>query len=91
LAAGRQDGELRLLMLVAADLGSARRVIASAMNDAAELRAEQVALRCQGSQPELYAALIEAGWKVRWTDLRMTLAGYPEQAPRGVMLSNWEI
>jgi hypothetical protein len=32
------------------------------------------------------------GGRVRWTDLRMTLAGHPEQMPsRGVLLSNWEI
>jgi hypothetical protein len=29
---------------------------------------------------------------VRWTDLRMVLAGYEEAVPRsGVALSNWEI
>jgi hypothetical protein len=29
---------------------------------------------------------------VRWTDLRMTLAGYHERKPeRGLVLSNWEI
>jgi hypothetical protein len=29
---------------------------------------------------------------VRWTDLRMTLDGYPESTvERGLVLSNWEI
>jgi hypothetical protein len=29
---------------------------------------------------------------VRWTDLRMTVTGYPElHAADGVVLSNWEI
>jgi hypothetical protein len=29
---------------------------------------------------------------VRWTDLRMSLAGYGEKMPRsGIVLSNWEI
>ena len=30
--------------------------------------------------------------RVRWTDLRMTVAGFPERRPaRGIVLSNWEI
>jgi hypothetical protein len=29
---------------------------------------------------------------VRWTDLRMSLAGYEERTPsQGIVLSNWEI
>lgn len=91
LATGRQDRELRILKLVAMDLDAAMQVVAAAMDTAAEQRCDQVAIRCQGSQPGLYAALVEAGWRVRWTDLRMTLAGYHEQVPSGVMLSNWEI
>src|SRR5437667_3191684 len=40
---------------------------------------------------DLVAALAP-GYRVRWTDLRMTYEGYPERHPgRGVLLSNWEI
>jgi hypothetical protein len=36
--------------------------------------------------------MVAAGARVRWTDLRMTLAGNAEVIPgRGVVFSNWEI
>jgi hypothetical protein len=52
-----------------------------------------VAVRCQSRFTDAYAALIERGYEVRWTDLRMTLAGYPEPTlpPGSVLFSNWEI
>jgi len=35
---------------------------------------------------------VEAGGRVRWTDLRMTLDGAAERrAERGVVWSNWEV
>ena len=52
----------------------------------------RVAFRVQGEYPGLYESLIGMGARVRWTDLRMSLVGYPEARPvRGVVLSNWEI
>jgi hypothetical protein len=45
----------------------------------------------QGVYGALYAQLIRRGARVRWTDLRMTLADRPEPAHAGVILSNWEI
>ena len=53
----------------------------------------RVAIRVQGDAVRLYASLIACGGRVRWTDLRMTMAQYAEQAQPadGVMLSNWEI
>jgi hypothetical protein len=52
----------------------------------------RVAFRVQGEYVDAYARLVAMGARVRWTDLRMTLAGYPEpKAERGVVLSNWEI
>jgi len=40
----------------------------------------------------LYRRLVSLGARVRWTDLRMSLAGYEEQrVQRGIVLSNWEI
>jgi hypothetical protein len=36
--------------------------------------------------------VVEAGGRVRWTDLRMTLDGYPaRRSGDAVVLSNWEI
>ena len=41
--------------------------------------------------PEV-AAAVRAGARVRWTDLRMTLASHPQPVPAvGILLSNWEI
>ncbi len=91
LAEGRRSDELRILKLVAVDLATARRLVTAVRDEAARRRRAHVTVRCQGSQPELYAALIGDGWRVQWTDLRMTLAGHPEPTPRGVLLSNWEI
>jgi hypothetical protein len=52
----------------------------------------RVALRVQGEYPAMYRTMIAAGGRVRWTDLRMALAGHEERkGQRGVVLSNWEI
>lgn len=91
LAEGRRSEEIRILKLVTADLPTATALIAAARDEAARRRLSHVSLRCQGTQGDLYRALIDAGWLVQWTDLRMTLDGYPEVAARGVVLSNWEI
>jgi hypothetical protein len=40
---------------------------------------------------DLYAALVKDGFRVHWTDLRMTLTGREDVERHGVMLSNWEI
>jgi hypothetical protein len=54
--------------------------------------AQRVAFRMQGGLTQGYATLVEMGARVRWTDLRMTLAGYPEPPQLvGLALSNWEI
>ena len=52
----------------------------------------RVALRVQGEYTAIYQRMIGMGARVRWTDLRMALAGYQEERPaEGVLLSNWEI
>jgi hypothetical protein len=40
-----------------------------------------------------YTALLETGYRVHWTDLRMTLDGHDEVVPAdgGIVFSNWEI
>src|SRR5438093_3783 len=52
----------------------------------------RVAIRCQTRYEGAFRHLIERGYRVRWTDLRMTCEGYPEpHAGTGVLFSNWEI
>lgn len=91
LAEGRGAEDLRLLKLVATDTPTARRLVEAAAAEAARRRLPQLTLRCQGNESGLYGALIEAGWRVQWTDLRMILASHPERPKGGVVLSNWEI
>jgi len=41
---------------------------------------------------DAFRRLVARGYRVRWTDLRMTYEGYPEAHPGcGVLFSNWEI
>ena len=91
LAQGRMREELRILKLVARDVGLATAVIAAVEREAAGMSLGRIALRCQTRYADLYAALIGDGYRVQWTDLRMTLAGRPEFERHGVLLSNWEI
>ena len=69
------------------------RLIGSIESVAVRLKLRRVALRCQTAYASAYKELVRRGYRVRWTDLRMTLAGFPEVAvPEGeVLLSNWEI
>lgn len=92
LVEGRVREELRVLKLVlrrAADF----EVLAAVLRDFARRSGtRRVALRVQGEYGGIYARLVELGARVRWTDLRMTVAGYEERRPEGgVVLSNWEI
>ena len=91
LAQGRVREELRILKLAAASTVDALAVVAAAEREAAALSLGRLALRCQTRHAELYAALIADGFRVQWTDLRMTLVGKREPDRNGVMLSNWEI
>jgi len=91
LAQGRVPEDLRILKLVARTHADAMAVIGAVEREAGELGLARVSLRCQTRHSQLYAALIQDGFRVQWTDLRMTLAGKGEQERRGVMLSNWEI
>jgi len=93
LAAGRPQDELRVLKLVARDGETFERLIAAAEAAARAADVRRVSLRCQTAFGEAYLRLIQMGYRAHWTDLRMTLAGYPEQAvpPGAVVWSNWEI
>jgi len=92
LVEGRSREETRVLKLVlapGADLGAA--VIALA-DYARRSGTRRVAFRSQTDYLHAYRTLIALGGRVRWTDLRMTLAEHPEPvAAEGVVWSNWEI
>ena len=93
LAEARPADELRVLKLFARSADDYERLVGALESYAAKLRMRRVAIRCQVSFPAAYEALIRRGYRVRWTDLRMYLHGYPERGPAGgaVLFSNWEI
>jgi len=92
LAEGRGPDEVRILKLVARDERAFTAAVAAAEAAAARAGIRRVSFRCQTNYEDAYRRLIARGYRVRWTDLRMTLEGYAERAPdRGVVLSNWEI
>jgi GNAT superfamily N-acetyltransferase len=88
---GTRD-ELRVLKLAATGpdaLGAAVEAVAAW---AASQSIRRVAVRCQTAYRDAYRALIKCGFRVRWSDLRMTMAGYDEPRPAtGILWSNWEI
>jgi GNAT superfamily N-acetyltransferase len=93
LAEKRRADELRVLKLFAPTRPVFLALLQAVEAAARRLRIGRVAVRCQGRFTDAYAVLIDRGYSVRWTDLRMTLAGYAEpELPAGaVLLSNWEI
>jgi GNAT superfamily N-acetyltransferase len=92
LAAGRAKDEVRVLKLVARSLGDFERLLDALHGTAAGERVGRIAIRCQTEHAEAYLRLIEAGYRVHWTDLRMILRGFPQPPLRhGIVLSNWEI
>ena len=92
LVEGRSREELRVLKLVLADESRFVDVVRSAADFGRRAGTRRVALRMQGEYTSAYQRLIVMGGHVRWTDLRMSLAGYNERPPAsGLVLSNWEI
>ena len=92
LVEGRSREELRVLKLVLASLDDLEDMAALLADYARRSGTRRVAIRVQGEYVDAYRKLIALGARVRWTDLRMTVAGYPEPVARtGIVLSNWEI
>jgi GNAT superfamily N-acetyltransferase len=92
LAAGRPKDELRVLKLVASGPAAFDRLLQALQLSAAGERVHRVAIRCQTEFRGAYLRLIELGYRVHWTDLRMLLEGYPQRIPsEGILMSNWEI
>ena len=92
LVEGRAREELRVLKVVLADAchtPALARLLAAFARESSTARA---AIRVQADYESAYRDIVGAKARVRWTDLRMTLGGYPERrAERGVVFSNWEI
>jgi GNAT superfamily N-acetyltransferase len=92
LAEGGGRDEARVLKVAAVDTDALGAILGAASAWAGRFAIRRIAVRCQTAYSEAFEALSERGFRVRWSDLRMTLAGYPEQRPRnGVLWSNWEI
>jgi hypothetical protein len=92
LAAGRPKDEVRILKLVARTLEDFLRVVDAVQRAAHVERVRRLAIRCQSVFSEAYLRLVEQGFRVHWTDLRMMLHGYAPPPPAsGIVLSNWEI
>jgi len=92
LADSRTRDEVRVLKLVARDDAAFDAAIAAVEAAAAKAGIRRIAVRCQSRYDGAFRRLIARGYRVRWTDLRMTYEGYPERhATRGVVFSNWEI
>ncbi len=92
LAAGRPKDEVRVLKLVAQSLEDFDRVVDAVQRLAYQERVRRLSIRCQTAYADAYLRLIERGFRVHWTDLRMILRGYQQPAANGgVVLSNWEI
>ncbi|MBA3657191.1 MAG: GNAT family N-acetyltransferase [Gemmatimonadaceae bacterium] len=92
LVDGRVREELRVLKLVARSEDDFDLLVVQLASFCRRCGTRRLAIRAQGSYPEIYRRLIMRGGRVRWTDLRMTVHGFSETvALRGVVLSNWEI
>ena len=92
LVEGRAREELRVLKMVIAASDHVEPMLRALADFARRSGTRRVAFRVQGEYLPLYQRLIAIGARVRWTDLRMTVTGYPEpHADGGVVLSNWEI
>jgi GNAT superfamily N-acetyltransferase len=92
LAEGRPRDEVRVLKLAALDDRAFEAAIAATEAAAARAGIRRVAIRCQTRYADAFRRLVARGYRVRWTDLRMTYEGHSEPHPRaGVLFSNWEI
>lgn len=92
LVEGRAREELRVLKLVLERPADVEPMVQALGDFARRSGTRRVAVRIQGEYGGMYRRVIALGGRVRWTDLRMTLIGYPEQeGGDGIVLSNWEI
>jgi GNAT superfamily N-acetyltransferase len=87
---GREES--RVLKVGAVSLAALLAVLDSAATWAARQGARRLGVRCQTGYGDAFRAIVERGYRVRWTDLRMTLEGFAEPRPAaGLLWSNWEV
>jgi GNAT superfamily N-acetyltransferase len=92
LVEGRSRDELRVLKLVLARTSDLDIMVRLLADYARRSGTRRVALRVQGEYLDAYQKLIALGARVRWTDLRMGVAGAAEtRAAAGIVWSNWEV
>jgi hypothetical protein len=92
LVEGRAREDLRVLKLALLDLDAFEDMLRLLCDFARRSGTRRVSLRIQGDYREAYRRIVARRARLRWSDLRMTLEGYPERAPKkGIVLSNWEI
>ncbi len=93
LVESRPAEELRLLKLFADSEQTLAELVSILETSASESGLGRVAVRCPTMYADAYDYLVQLGYRVRWTDLRMTLAGYAEPLLKDheVLFSNWEI
>lgn len=92
LVEGRAREDLRVLKLAISDLSALDGMVRMLSDFARRSGTRRVSVRVQGEYGDAYQRLIALRGRVRWSDLRMTLAGHEERrAERGMVLSNWEI
>src|SRR3989442_5550 len=92
LAESRAGEGVRVLKLAARDEAAFDAAIVAVEAAAAKAGIRRIAVRCQSRYTEAFRRLVARGYRVRWTDLRMTYEGYPERhAAHGILFSNWEI
>src|SRR6185436_12461081 len=81
LVEGRVSEELRVLKLVLDDERSFGRMARALAEEARRIGVRRVAFRMQGEYTSAYQQIVSLGGHVRWTDLRMAMAGSPDQKP----------
>lgn len=93
LAENRTAEDVRVLKIFAGSPRLFERTIRAVESFACENGINQVSVRAQSGQVEAWNVLQRLGYRVKWTDLRMTLGGFEEPVLEGglVMFSNWEI
>ena len=93
LAIDTQTDDLRVLKLFAESDSTLNELLTALEECARSLRLPSVSIRCQTAYSATYRTLMQRGYRVKWTDLRMTLQGYPEAVPPEgeTLFSNWEI
>ena len=92
LVEGRAREDLRVLKLALLDMSAFDEMMRLLCDFARRSGTRRISVRVQGEYEGAYQRLVNMRARIRWTDLRMTLQGFPERRPeRGIVLSNWEI